>query len=156
MDISLLCFSADNRTVEYAGANNPLWIVKKGDGKEPGFKEEGAMMQASSTHLPSLTEIKGDKQPIGIYSGPPKPFTNHVISLEKEMELYISTDGFADQMGGTTGKKLRQKSFKDLVISMHGIPMKEQELIIRKTLREWKGMFDQTDDILVIGIQISE
>ena len=40
------------------------------------------------------------------------------------------------------------------MLSMHGIPMKEQELIVRKTLREWKGMFDQTDDILVIGIKI--
>src|SRR5205823_1614844 len=117
-------------------------------------KDGTGKVDVSTSHLPSLTEIKGDKQPIGIYAGMAKPFTNHQVELEAEMEIYISTDGFADQMGGTTGKKIRQKSFKDLVLSMHGIPMKEQELIIRKTLRDWKGLFDQTDDILVIGIKI--
>jgi sigma-B regulation protein RsbU (phosphoserine phosphatase) len=154
MDIALMSFSPDGRTVDFAGANNPLWVVQRGELKQPEFSESKEAATVSTAHLPLLTEIKGDKQPIGIYSGPAKPFTNQTVKLEKGMELYIATDGFADQMGGDTGKKLRPKNFKDLVISLHGIPMKEQELIIRKTMREWKGSFDQTDDILVIGIKI--
>jgi hypothetical protein len=57
-------------------------------------------------------------------------------------------------MGGTTGKKYKYKTFKDLVITTHGKPAKEQEEIFRKTLNEWKGMFDQTDDILVIKVVV--
>ena len=155
MDIALLSFNADGKTLEFAGANNPIWIVKRGDPSTPAVTQQNNETIVNTAHLPQLIEIKGDKQPIGIYTGIPKPFTEHTINLEKGMEIYISTDGLADQMGGSTGKKLRQKSFKDLVISLHDIPMKEQELIIRKTLREWKGSFDQTDDILVIGIKVS-
>jgi len=139
MDISLLSFDDKTGTVEYAGANNPLWIIKSANG--------------SGIQSP-LVEIKGDKQPIGIYSGKPLPFTNHEVKLDKGDSIYISTDGYADQMGGASGKKFKHKSFKDIVLSIHEFPMKEQEIIMRRTLRDWKGSYDQTDDILVIGVKV--
>lgn len=132
MDISLLCF--DEKGVQYAGAHNPLWIVR---GKDTGVEE-----------------LKADKQPIGIYTGKHQPFTNHEIAVKPGDCLYISTDGFADQMGGTTGKKLKYKAFKELLLTMYDFPMKEQENVLKKTMRDWKGNYDQTDDILVIGIRI--
>jgi serine phosphatase RsbU (regulator of sigma subunit) len=138
MDISLLAFDEKKGTVEFAGANNPLWIAKA---------------DPAGGSVPVLTEIKGNKQPIGIYSGESAPFTNHEIHLSKGETFYIFTDGFADQMGGTTGKKFRYKTFKELLLSLHEKPMSEQEEITRKTLNEWKGYLDQTDDILVIGIK---
>jgi len=131
MDISLLAFDEKNGVVEFAGANNPLWKI-------------GSDL--------ALVEIKGDKQPIGIYSGPAAPFTNHEIKVNPGDSFYLFTDGFADQMGGTTGKKFRYKTFKDLLLTTHELKVNEQENFIRKTLKEWKGAFDQTDDILVIRV----
>jgi serine phosphatase RsbU (regulator of sigma subunit) len=150
MDISLLSFDTINNIVEFAGANNPVWIIKATGNKVPIAIGEGPGENSS----PILEEVKGDKQPIGIYTGPAKPFTNHAIKINAGDVLYISTDGFADQMGGSTGKKFRYKTFKDQVTSMVHLSMKEQENALRKIINEWKGGYDQTDDILVIGIRV--
>ncbi len=138
MDISLLSFDMEKGIVEFAGANNPLWIASIATAENP----------------PVLREIKGNKMPIGIFVGDETPFTNHEIELVKGESIYIFTDGFADQMGGTSGKKFRYKSFRELLLSMHARPMKEQEMITQTTISEWKGLLDQTDDILVIGIKV--
>ncbi|MDQ3110462.1 MAG: SpoIIE family protein phosphatase [Bacteroidota bacterium] len=137
MDISLLAFDSEKGTVEFAGANNPLWIAN--GNVAPGVSP--------------LTEIKGNKQPIGIYAGDAQPFTNHEFKVNEGDTFYIFTDGFADQMGGTTGKKFRYKTFKELLLSLNGKTMKEQEATTSKTIKDWKGLLDQTDDILVMGIK---
>ena len=110
-------------------------------------------MLTNTLPLPVIEEIKADKQPIGIYLTELKPFTNHTIKIHPGDSLYIFTDGFVDQMGGPTGKKFKSKTFKELLFSIHNLPMNEQEKAIRKTLDNWKMDFDQTDDILVIGIR---
>lgn len=138
MDISLIAFDEKTGLAEFAGANNPLWMIKR----------------QLNESLPEITEIKGDKQPIGIYSGNAKPFTNNIVPIEKGDTIYIFTDGYADQMGGTTGKKYKYKTFKELILSIYKLPMKEQERLTRQNINEWKGLFDQTDDILVIGIRV--
>jgi len=135
MDISLCVFDKDENKLEFAGANNPLWIVTR---ETP----------------PVLKEIKGDKQPIGIYMGNPTPFTNHEIALSKGDSVYIFTDGFADQMGGETGKKYKTKTMKELLLTIQHIPMREQEAAISKLFHNWKGTYEQTDDILVIGVEV--
>jgi len=144
MDISLLAFDEKNSMVEFAGANNPLWVVAPHP--QPLSSGEGSAQM--------LTEIKGDKMPIGIYSGVAKEFTNHEIKINHGDSFYLFTDGFADQMGGTTGKKFRYKTFKELLLTTHELKVSEQENFIRKTLKEWKGAFDQTDDILVIRVMV--
>ena len=140
MDISLLSIDNESGLAEYAGANNPLWIIRN------------ETQDANSS--PSVIEIKGNKQPIGIYSGPATPFTNHEIKLNTGDFLYLFTDGFADQIGGPLEKKYKHKNFKELVISVNQNTAIEQESIFSKTTKEWKGVLDQTDDILVIGIKI--
>ncbi|CAN5227374.1 hypothetical protein BH09BAC5_BH09BAC5_01370 [soil metagenome] len=138
MDIALLSFDTINNIVEFAGANNPLWIIRKNE----------------ETKSSVLEEVKGDKQPIGIYSGPAKLFTNHAIKIHKGDILYIATDGYADQMGGVSGKKFRYKNFKELLVSMVDFPMAKQEAKLTQIILEWKGINDQTDDILVVGIRV--
>ena len=140
MDISLLSIDNESGIVEFAGANNPLWIVRN------------QTQEANSA--PSLTEIKGNKQPIGIYSGPATPFTNHEIQLNTGDSLYLFTDGFADQMGGPLGKKYKYKTFKELVLSTNDDTAVQREAVFSKTAKDWKGELDQTDDILVIGIKV--
>jgi serine phosphatase RsbU (regulator of sigma subunit) len=130
MDISLLCFSENH--VEWAGANNPLWIVHNGN----------------------LTAFAPDKQPIGLHHGENLPFTNHKISPEKGSSLYIFSDGYADQFGGAKGKKFREKQLKELLLSIQMKSMQEQEEVLLSTFQNWKGELEQIDDVLVIGVRI--
>ncbi len=130
MDMVLCLFDFDNNVVEFAGANNPLYHIRNGE----------------------LTEYKGDKMPIGLYDDI-KPFTKHTIPCEKGDLFYMFSDGYADQFGGSEGKKFKYKPLKELLLSISHLPMKEQHKIVEKTHDEWKGNYFQVDDILLIGIK---
>jgi len=132
MDIALCVFDLENEILEFAGANNPLYIVRN--------KE--------------LIEYKADKMPIGVYDNL-KPFTRNIIKMEKGDLYYMFSDGYADQFGGPEGKKFKYKQLKDLFVSISHLPMNEQLTVIEKTHEEWKGNYFQVDDILVIGIKFS-
>ena len=131
MDILLI--SIDGNTLEYAGAQRPLWLVDNN----------------------SLQEIKADKFAIGgIQQEQKRIFTKHVLTLQKDNALYLSSDGFADQFGGESGKKLMTKNFKELLLSVQNKSMTEQKDFLESTIENWKGSREQIDDILVIGIKI--
>jgi sigma-B regulation protein RsbU (phosphoserine phosphatase) len=132
MDMSLLCFDDVARTVEYAGANNPMWMMRDGE----------------------CIEYKADKRPIGYYRGEGLPFTNHRIEYKKGDTFYIFTDGFADQFGGEKGKKFRYKQLMDILVSIQKDPMLRQEEILNARFEDWKGRLDQIDDVLVIGVRV--
>lgn len=147
MDISLVSLSvigtAGKQSLQWAGANNPLWIIRKG--------------------AESIEEIKPDKQPVG-YSYDMKPFTNHQISLEKGDTIYLLTDGYQDQFGGITAneylqasmkaKKFKSSSLKNLLLSIQHQTMEEQKATLIKTLNDWKKDIEQIDDISIVGIRI--
>jgi serine phosphatase RsbU (regulator of sigma subunit) len=131
--MDILMISIDGYTLEYAGAQRPLWLIS--DNK--------------------LTETKADKFAIGgIQQEQKRVFTKHVLTLQKNDTLYLSTDGFADQFGGESGKKLMTKNFKELLLGVQNKPMSEQKEFLRTTIEKWKGSREQIDDILVIGIKI--
>lgn len=134
MDISLLSLSADNKTIDWAGANNPLWIIR--DGK--------------------IIEHKPDKRPIGFFMGKGLPFKNHTIDLQKGDVLYIFTDGYADQFGGNKegGKKFKLSRLKTLLLSLQDQSMDIQNKKLEQTITEWRGNLEQVDDICIIGIKI--
>ena len=140
MDISLVC--KVHTTIQYAGANNPLWIFKSQINEE--IKKE-------NSHQLIIT--KADKQPIGIYFGTPKPFTNHTFELKKGDTVYIFSDGFADQFSNS-GKKLMSSKFKETLADIQQMNMSEQKLFLDNFIENWKGTAEQTDDILIIGIHI--
>lgn len=129
MDISLCVL--DGLKLEYAGANNPLWIFRKNE----------------------ISVTKADKQPIGISYGDPKPFTNHSFELEKGDCIYIFSDGFADQFNDS-GKKMMTSKFKETLLGIQRMAMPEQKIFLDNFLEQWKGTNEQTDDILVIGVRI--
>ena len=133
MDIALCSLShkEQNIILEYAGANNPLYIIRNNE----------------------LIEIKPDKQPVGKHEGR-IPFTNHTLELQKDDCLYIFTDGYADQFGGPKGKKFKYKTFKELLLRIHQQPMGEQNQILNDTIEEWKGELEQVDDICIMGLRI--
>lgn len=133
MDMAMCAIDRKNKKIEYCGANNPLWILRKG-GTE-------------------VEEIKADKQPIGKFEFR-KPFTNHSIALQKGDLVYIFTDGYADQFGGPKGKKFKYKTLQTLILQMADKPMDEQREILDTCFEEWRGVLDQVDDVCVIGFRM--
>lgn len=132
MDVSFCRYIVSENKLQFAGAFNNLYLIRNGE----------------------LQEIKGDKQPIGIYLDARRPFTLQEVSIQKGDLLYMSSDGFSDQFGGPKGKKFKSANFEKLLMNVHTLPIEEQLAVIRKTHSDWKGVFEQVDDICVIGVQI--
>ncbi len=132
MDITLVSIDLVHNKLEYAGANNPLWIVRNGN----------------------LEEIKATKQPIGLYGDQKQPFINHSVELHDGDTFYLFTDGYADQFGGEKGKKFKYKTLQEKLISISSCSPSEQKDILQNTFLDWKGVLEQVDDVCVIGIKV--
>jgi len=142
MDLSFYMINNETLELQYSGAYISLYIVRM---------QNDAL---DSTHeIKQLIELKADRQPIAIHLDE-KEFTNHKIQLKKNDCLYSFSDGFADQFGGVNGQKYKSKQLKDLITEIHNKPMDEQKTIIEKTFYDWKGLFEQVDDVLIMGVKI--
>lgn len=131
MDISLILIDNEKQTIQFAGANNPLYLIRNDE----------------------LTVYKGDRMPIGIHIFYDKPFTNNDFDFKKGDSIYMFSDGFADQFGGPRNKKFRYSNFQELLLKIHNSPLKEQKEALERTIVSWKGNNDQVDDILIMGIR---
>lgn len=131
MDISLCVFNLQTRQLQWAGANNPIWLIKNGE----------------------LTELKANKQPIGRYENK-MPFTSHHIELNKGDCFYMFSDGYAHQFGGPKGKKFKYSRLKELILKIADNDMETQLNIVRHTFDEWRGPLDQLDDVCLAGIRV--
>lgn len=134
MDISLLIIDKRNKSLEFAGAHNPLiWIRNK-----------------------ELQQVKADRQSIGGFQREPaKNFTKHIIHYEAGDVFYIFSDGYQDMCNGKTGKRFMSSRFRSVLAEIHQHPMHKQEEILNKIKKYWiKKDSQQLDDILVIGIRV--
>ncbi|PIV63069.1 MAG: hypothetical protein COS14_01185, partial [Bacteroidetes bacterium CG02_land_8_20_14_3_00_31_25] len=129
----------------------PLYIVRGGQNPQGLTKPE--LLQ----NLEGLEEIKGDKMPIAIYLVM-NEFTNHNFNVEKGDCLYLFSDGFSDQYGGSNKRKFMSGNFKKLLQNISSKSMKEQKKILSETIDSWMNYsgktYEQTDDITVLGIKI--
>jgi serine phosphatase RsbU (regulator of sigma subunit) len=132
MDISLCSLNKKTMELKWAGANNPLWLVRNG----------------------ALQEFKANKQAIGKTDHQPQPYNTHTIKLQKSDKLYLFTDGYADQFGGEKGKKFNYRNFEKLIQTNSDLPAVLQQQALQVALKEWKGNLEQVDDILVVGLII--
>jgi serine phosphatase RsbU (regulator of sigma subunit) len=128
MDIAI-CSLIGNK-LEYAGAHNPLWIVRNG----------------------ILLETKANKQPIGKFDNL-LPYTTHSFVLEKGDTIYIFSDGYSDQFGGEKGKKYKSGNFKKFLLSIQENSMDKQLAMLNEEFEKWRGSIEQIDDVCVIGIR---
>lgn len=128
MDIALCSILGSN--LKYAGAHNPLWIIRNNE----------------------ILETKANKQPIGQFDNP-EPYKTHHIELEKGDVIYIFSDGIVDQFGGPKGKKFMARALKDLLLSIQGSSMNEQLTAINKAFDNWRGDLEQVDDVCMIGFR---
>lgn len=129
MDMALCKFSG--KEMHYAGANNPVWIVRDNE----------------------MIVLNPDKQPIGEHEDR-RPFETKTLSLEKGDTVYLFSDGYADQFGGPKGKKMKTKPFQELVMSIQDQSMQDQRDGLNKAFQEWRGSFEQLDDVCVIGVRV--
>ena len=133
MDISLCAIDPNNRTLKWAGANNPLWVIKQ-DSDE-------------------VTIVKPNKQSVAI-TEKPVSFTTHTVELNEGDCFYLFTDGYADQFGGESSKKFMQKRLKELLLRIYKKPMELQKKLIHDNLLTWMGNLEQVDDICFVGVKI--
>ncbi len=131
MDISLCIFDPVNKSINYSGANNPLYIVRNGQ----------------------LIIYSADKMPIGVFIKE-ENFTDQNIELEADDMVYLFSDGYQDQLGGPRNTKFLIKNFKNLLIEISDKPAEIQKQIITSQMDNWKDGYSQTDDMLVIGIRV--
>ncbi|MCB9334744.1 MAG: tetratricopeptide repeat protein [Flavobacteriales bacterium] len=141
--------------LEYAGANNPLWVIRplRHSVLDTESSNNQEIAGRASNDEFELIEIKADKQPIGKYAEP-KPYTTHTIELQKGDSIYIFSDGYVDQFGGEKGKKFKAKAFRELLLSIQQENMETQRELIDKAFEDWKGNLEQIDDVCVIGLRI--
>jgi ligand-binding sensor domain-containing protein/serine phosphatase RsbU (regulator of sigma subunit) len=134
MDLAICSINEDNTELQYAGAYRPLFILNR----------------------EMFDRIEADKFPIGgSQLDPQRSYTSHTLKINKGDTFYMSSDGYADQFGGEKGKKFMVKRFNELLISIQEKTMEEQGEVLEKTFSNWKGDFQQVDDILVMGIRFS-
>ncbi|MCI5055328.1 MAG: serine/threonine-protein phosphatase, partial [Flavobacteriales bacterium] len=133
MDLALCCIHKDKSMAEFAGAYNPLYIIRDNQ----------------------LIEFKSDRLQIGSLNYTiGETYTNTEIKLCPNDVLYLFSDGFVDQKGGLKRKKFYYQPFRDLLLKIHHLPMDEQRSILKSRFIEWKGDLEQTDDMCIIGVRV--
>lgn len=170
MDASLCALDTDTGRLQWAGANNPLWLIRHGrHADSDDYRNDSASSKIENEAMPTanfgkiagrarndereLIETKADKQPVG-RSDERHPYTNHEFQLEKGDVIYLITDGYADQFGGPKGKKFKYKAFMELLEQMQLKPMVQQHTILNREFDSWRGALEQVDDVCVIGIRV--
>jgi serine phosphatase RsbU (regulator of sigma subunit) len=83
-----------------------------------------------------------------------QPFKKHEIQLVKGDVVYMFSDGYADQFGGPSAKKLKYNQFKKFILESMFLTMEEQRIYLEQKINEWQGDLEQVDDVLVIGVRI--
>lgn len=134
MDLTLCVLDKKERTLYFSGARNSVYVVRNQE----------------------LIELKGDRKSIGFN---PKEESHEFQTQQFQLEIgdviYTCSDGYADQFGGSKGKKFMSKQLKSLFVEISSLPMKDQKKKLNQTLIDWMGKHEQLDDILVIGVQIT-
>lgn len=133
MDISMVRINYKTRGLMWAGANNPLWVIRK--------------------NAAEVEEIKANKQAIGLMHAPTM-FTDHELQLNEGDSIYLFTDGYPDQFGGERGKKFKYKQLKEVLIANSHLSQDEQKHVLEKTFSDWRGDLDQVDDVCVFGMKL--
>jgi len=132
MDITFLKYENATATLKFAGAFRPMLHVRKGE----------------------ITEYKGSCYPIGYYHEVEKHFEQMHLKVEKGDNIYLSTDGYADQFGGEHGKKFNKAQFRELLLSVQDMELQEQRSFLEYSLLNWRQKEPQTDDVLVVGFKV--
>lgn len=129
MDAAICMIDLQKKTVCYAGANRPLWIIKNGE----------------------VEEVKANKVAVAGFTPDDQIFDEHEIPLTEGLKFYMTSDGYADQFGGDKGKKYMVKNMKEFILKHCFEDYSLQRNELEKELVRWMGDHEQIDDVCVIG-----
>ena len=132
MDLAMVAINWEHMTVEFAGANNPLFLVRNGE----------------------LQEYKSDKFAICSFEPGAKNYEVQKLDVQSGDTLFLATDGFVDQFGGPRGKKFMRRRFRDLLVETASLPVSEHEAHLRAKFEDWRGDEEQVDDVLVVSMRV--
>lgn len=133
MDLAFCVIDREKKTLEFAGAHNPLIVIQNGE----------------------LKIIKGNNFSIGGFQHEEnRVFDKNIIDLSIPTTFYIFTDGYQDQFGGEDKRKFLPSRFRELLLEICDKPIKEQRQLMEQALESWMGDQKQIDDILVIGVKV--
>jgi len=150
MDLAIAVYNKTTREVHFSGANNPLYIIRKKS--VPGQKDLEPFASLDNGDY-RLFELKGDKQPIGTH-WEETPFRTTSVKLNEEDSFYMFSDGYIDQFGGEHRKKFKSMNFKKLLLSVQEEGMDIQRQTLEQTFDQWRGPYEQLDDIIVLGVKV--
>ena len=132
MDISLCAFRLDYDILQFSGAFNPAIVIRNDE----------------------VIELKADRMPVGIYTKDDKAFSKEYFDLKKGDKIYLFSDGYSDQTGGLNSKKLRKRKFLDMLMEIRELPLKSQHEYLMEYMEKWKGINEQIDDMMIVGLKI--
>jgi serine phosphatase RsbU (regulator of sigma subunit) len=132
MDITLCSLNKKEMKLKFAGAYNPLYLIRDGE----------------------LEIIKTSKFAIGSFQPREKNFETFEIDIKKGDKIYIFSDGYPDQFGGPKGKKFMNRQFKEILLSTVNESMENQKQLLDQRIESWRGDLEQVDDILVFGVEV--
>jgi len=135
MDIALCIVNVQTKQMQYAGANRPLYIIRK------------------NNDAYELNETKANVM-LGMYLKNCDQYTNHHIPLQHDDAIYIFSDGYCDQFNESTGKKYKPLQLKGELLKICSKPMEKQKHILSENFAKWKGKLEQLDDVMMIGLRI--
>lgn len=133
MDISVISIDLKNNYLEFAGAMNPVIIMRNND----------------------LIELKADRMPVGFFDNEDRPFSSTSLNLQANDQIYLFTDGYYDQFGGKNGSKMKSQRFREILLRCAYKSSDEQKTIIEDSFNAWKGEYPQVDDVLLMGIHVN-
>lgn len=138
LEIGICVINLDDLSMEFSGAGIPLYLIKKGTSEIITYKSPKYMIGG----------IEGDEKEVG------NKLNKELIQLEEGDKIYLSSDGYQDQFGGPDDKKFMSKNFKNLIQTSSASPMTEQKKLLEDAFKNWKKETPQTDDVVVIGVEI--
>ena len=133
MDAAVYVVNERLMKLSYAGANNPLVLIRNGE----------------------VQVLKADRMPVGIFARM-NPFVSTTIDLQRGDCLYTYSDGFQDQFGVGSDRKFMGSRLRKLLLKIHQRPMSEQKEILNREYEQWRGPAEnQTDDVVIMGVRIN-
>ncbi len=146
MDLTLIAYLPKKGVLEFSGANNPLYLIRR---KEASIPEDVDRSMEGEDR--ELHEFRTDRQPVGI-SERSEPFTERRLTVEPEDRVFLLSDGMPDQFGGEKGKKFKYRRLKSNLLELSDRTMKEQRRILEERFYEWCNGYEQVDDVILAGI----
>jgi serine phosphatase RsbU (regulator of sigma subunit) len=154
MDMSLCVIDKETSILEYAGAYNSVFVFRS-QKREEEIDAENSNIKIETFENETLIHLKPDRMPVGFdYRSEGHHFSNQLLKLYENDNIYMFSDGYADQFGGDNNKKFSISRLKNLLFDIQDEKMYMQSEILEEHLEHWQGKYNQIDDILLIGLKV--